>query len=1339
MAVYTGTRSDFDELRSGVDSSGPSAAFRVAAGQLSYGALTAGDSDWYELRLDAPGSYRLVLSNDPDNALPQQTAWDSTTVGLRVRVVGSDGLPAAGWGTATVSDFQDGAIGFVWTGSASSGLYVRIDNPYGTPAHYVLTLESQGAASGGTITGTLGIDELIGGSGTDALRSSDGDDRLDGGTGNDTLVGGFGRDLARYAGASGAVQVDLSAGTATGAAGNDTLTGIEDLIGSAFGDRLVGNDDDNRLDGGAGDDTLSGGAGADRLDGGAGDEVIDGGEGRDTARFLVRRADATIAYDAASGELRVTAPGLGTDRLRNVEVLQFTDADVPTAPYVDRTAPAVAQWDPAAGATTVRTDATLTATFSEPVLRGSGKVRLTTAAGETVAVYDVWTSPELQLGAGALTVDPAVNLRGSTGYRLAIDAGAYVDAAGLPLPATVLSFTTAAALPEISIADARADERDGSLRFVVTLSEPLTTRLIFAASVADARAATVDADYIPVAGGLVFEPGVTRVEFRVPLINDAIWEPTEAVVVQLGPPSQGTLGRATARGEVIDDDGPAAGTDTLLPLQWPIFGGAGADVLPVWADHRGAGVRIGLLDQGIDATSSDLVGAIDLARGRRVADTLLPGGAPPTADDLHGTAAAGVIAARSGNGGLVGVAFDATLVSYASSLDDTLGAAGIAAVYRDAADLDVLLQNWGGGLRAPALRPWAFLDTPRDASWAAALDALATLAATGRHGLGTVVVQPAGNGWGGADDTNLHALQNNRHVITVASTDAAGRPTAIGSGGASILVAAPGGGGTDAASELAVVDRSGDAGYAAGDTALVRGVALGAPVVAGIVAVMVQARPDLGWRDVQQILAMTARRAAEDTLAWNDNGATHWNGGGLHIDAGGSVGFGLVDARAAVRLAESWAATPLTSATLRTVSASMAQVQDIPDGGGRLEQHVTVADDVQVERAEVAVRISHERAADLALVLRSPAGTESTLLARLDANLGSPYSSGQQDIDFTFTTVLPLGERAAGRWTLAISDGPVEATGMLQSWTLTVLGAPVSADDTHVYTDEYAASVARGAARAALADTGGHDTLNAAATSTANRIDLTPGGSTSRLGGQALAVAAGTVIEDAWGGDGDDVMVGNDAANHLHGQRGNDRLTGGAGDDVLDGGAGLDTVAMAGLRGTLVLGRSGSDWTLADRTGSGGSDRLAGVERVQFGDMGVALDVGVDGHAGQVAQIIRALFGAGTLNTRPYVGVGLTLLDGGMSYADLVALAIGTDVFAQLAGSRGNADFVKLVYRNVVGVAPGAADLAYFTGLLDSGAHTQASLGVLAAQVDLNTQSVELLGLASTGIEYTPA
>lgn len=1324
MAVYTGTRSDFDELRSGVDSSAPSSAYRVAAGQLSYGALTAGDTDWYELRLDAPGAYRLVLSNDPDNALPQQTAWDFTAVSLRVRIVGSDGLPAAGWGTATVADFQDGAIGFVWTGSASSGLYVRIDNPYGTPAHYVLTLESQGAASGGTITGTLGSDELIGGSGNDALQASEGDDRLDGGPGNDTLGGGLGRDLARYAGAPGAVQVDLSAGTVTGAAGNDTLSGIEDVIGSAFADRLVGNDDDNRLDGGAGDD------------------VIDGGEGRDTARFLVRRADATIAYDAASGELRVTAPGLGIDRLRNVELLQFTDADVATAPYVDRTAPAVAQWDPAAGATTVRTDATVTATFSEPVLRGSGKVRLTTAAGETVAVYDVWTSPELQLGAGTLSVDPTTNLRGSTGYRLAIDAGAYVDAAGLPLPATVLSFTTAAALPEVSIADARANERDGSLRFVVTLSEPLTTRLIFAASVSDARAATVDADYTPVAGGLVFEPGVTQVEFRVPLINDAIWEPTEAVYVQLGPPSQGTLGRATARGEIVDDDGPAAGTDALLPLQWPMFGGAGAGVLPVWADYRGAGVRIGLLDQGIDATSSDLVGAVDLARGRRVTDTLLPGGSPPTADDLHGTAAAGVIAARSGNGGLVGVAFDATLVSYASSLDDTLGAAGIAAVYRDAADLDVLLQNWGGGLRAPALRPWAFLDTPRDASWAAALEALATLAATGRHGLGTVVVQPAGNGWGGADDTNLHALQNNRHVITVAFTDAAGRPTAIGSGGASILVAAPGGGGTGAASELAVVDRSGDAGHAAGDVALVRGVALGAPVVAGIVALMLQARPDLGWRDVQQILAMSARRTAEDTLAWNENGATHWNGGGLHIDAGGAVGFGLVDARAAVRLAESWAATPMTSATLRTVSASMAQVQEIPDGGGRVEQRVTVADDLQVERVEVAVRITHERAADLALVLRSPAGTESTLLARLDPNLVSPFASGQQDIDFTFTTVLPLGERAAGTWTLMVSDGFIEATGALQSWTLTVLGAPVSADDSYVYTDEYAASVSRGAARATLADTGGHDTLNAAATSTPNRIDLTPGGSGSRLGTQALAVAAGTVIEDAWGGDGDDVMVGNDAANHLHGQRGNDRLNGGAGDDVLDGGAGLDTVAVAGLRGTLVLGHSGSDWTLADRSGSigsGGTDRLVAVERVQFSDMGVALDVGVDGHAGQVAQIIRALFGAETLKTRPYVGIGLTLLDGGMSYADLVALAIGTDVFAQLAGSRGNADFVKLVYRNVVGAAPGAADLAYFTGLLDSGAYTQASLGALAAQVDLNTQSVELLGLASTGLEYTPA
>ena len=89
-----------------------------------------------------------------------------------------------------------------------------------------------------------------------------------------------------------------------------------------------------------------------------------------------------------------------------------------------------------------------------------------------------------------------------------------------------------------------------------------------------------------------------------------------------------------------------------------------------------------------------------------------------------------------------------------------------------------------------------------------------------------------------------------------------------------------------------------------------------------------------------------------------------------------------------------------------------------------------------------------------------------------------------------------------------------------------------------------------------------------------------------------------------------------------------------------------------------------------------------------------------------------------------------------MSFADLVSLAIGSDAFLGLAHSRSNTDFVKLVYKNVTGIAAPVTDLSYYVGLLDSGAYTQASLAVIACQTALNTASVDLVGLASSGLDY---
>ena len=218
------------------------------------------------------------------------------------------------------------------------------------------------------------------------------------------------------------------------------------------------------------------------------------------------------------------------------------------------------------------------------------------------------------------------------------------------------------------------------------------------------------------------------------------------------------------------------------------------------------------------------------------------------------------------------------------------------------------------------------------------------------------------------------------------------------------------------------------------------------------------------------------------------------------------------------------------------------------------------------------------------------------------------------------------------------------------------------------------------------------------------------------------------------GGDGVDDLAAQAGGDGYSGYGGNDRITGGGGDDLVDGGSGIDTAAFAGRRADFTLTRSATHWTVADKTGAEGSDRLVAVERLQFADLHVALDL--DGHAGQAAQIIRALLGPQHLQNEAYVGIGLSLFDGGFSYASVVDLALG--VVPLFAGGSSNEAFFKHIYRNVIGVEPGAAQLSQFVGLLDSGVYSQSSLALLACQIEFNTASADLVGLAATGIEYLP-
>ncbi|MGK9232498.1 S8 family serine peptidase [Inquilinus limosus] len=631
-----------------------------------------------------------------------------------------------------------------------------------------------------------------------------------------------------------------------------------------------------------------------------------------------------------------------------------------------------------------------------------------------------------------------------------------------------------------------------------------------------------------------------------------------------------------------------APTDPLYAQQWHLTGAWGINLGNIWDEYTGDGVVVAVHDQGIDFGHADLNDNIDTAHSFN-AYTGGSGGAPVATDDNHGTAVAGIIAAERNGTGVVGIAYGATLLSYYDPLYfNTLQSAVVNARNQAAADADVLNNSWGFGNAFASDPNSAFLDNFADAGWAAARAATVNAAANGRDGLGTIIVQSAGNLYSGGDDTNLHSFQNNRWTITVGATNADGGISDYSTPGASILVGAPG---SPSAGTIVTTDRAGAAGYAAGDyTTSFNGTSAAAPMVSGIVALMLDANPNLGWRDVQEILAYTARSAAAGATVDQTNGATNWNGGGLTVNH--DIGFGLVDAHAAVRLAESWTGPAHTSANEISVAASASPGLAVPDGDeDGVTASLTIASGIEIDRVEVTLNLSHTWIGDLQIILTSPDGTESVLLNRPGLSDDAVDGSSQDNINFTFGTVQDWGETGQGTWTLTIRDFVFGDTGTLNSWSLRLYGDAASANDTYVYTDEFA-TVGADAARRTLTDGGGVDTINGAALTGAAVIDLLNGAAT--IAGRAIAFAVGTVIENAVSGDGNDQLNGGGGANQLSGGRGNDVLRGGAGADVLNGGAGADLVSYYNSS-------VGVTANLASGTGSGGDaqgDSYSGIENV---------------------------------------------------------------------------------------------------------------------------------------------
>jgi Ca2+-binding RTX toxin-like protein len=154
-------------------------------------------------------------------------------------------------------------------------------------------------------TGSAFNDTLTGDAGANSLSGLGGNDTLQGGAGNDTIDGGTGVDTASYATAASAVLVNLTAGVSSGGGGADTLTAIENAMGSNFNDAIYGDANANVLSGGGGDDYLTGRGNGDTLDGGSGSDIAS-----------YRDASAAVSVDLVAG---VATGGGGNDTLISIE------------------------------------------------------------------------------------------------------------------------------------------------------------------------------------------------------------------------------------------------------------------------------------------------------------------------------------------------------------------------------------------------------------------------------------------------------------------------------------------------------------------------------------------------------------------------------------------------------------------------------------------------------------------------------------------------------------------------------------------------------------------------------------------------------------------------------------------------------------------------------------------------------------------------------------------------------------------------------------------------------------------------------------------------------------
>lgn len=992
-----------------------------------------------------------------------------------------------------------------------------------------------GSTGNDTLTGTGADEWLIGGAGSDKFAAGDGADLLvidandnlqdiDAGAGIDTVIiaddrgvflnlaqtktevvyGGYGDDVL-IGGGSDNYFID-------GADGDDLI------VGGNADDVLSGADGEDVIQGSKGDDLIRGGRDKDQLFGGEGNDVLDGGLGND-----IVKGESGNDVIIASGGMDTVDGGSGTDLLQLSGALEDYIFEYQyNGDYIQKNG----HW----------------------VQKPSWVIKDTKNLDGSRVDFSKGEISDRN-GTQVLTdVERFSYMRGNINTVMNLD----MDN---PLPVNdVIQGVNGNQPIRISVSTLLANDIDFG-----KINNPDFNITKIVKWVGDAVGGSVEID--SGSGEIVFRPnaqykGVMEFTYQM-----ADWVSNVSGLVLNAPTIQdvanpSVMGEAKARVFLLPATEANTISDPDYAKQWYL---GAINAQSAWsAGYTGKNVKVLVLDPaGEFATAKQVADLINPEFAGRVSDQFIN----TINHSVHATTVAGVIGAGKNGIGGVGVAFDSTLNSISLPPQSTTVKEFRASI-SEMQNYDVVNNSWNFS------DSWDQSNVYSSIASASIADA----AHYGRNGLGSIMVFGAGNDRRKGYDASLLALNSNPYAITVGAinraADAAldGQNTPFSTRGTSILVSAPGSNIVTTGVQLTTADGN-TIGSSSTET---QGTSLAAPIVSGVVALMLQANPNLSYRDVQTILAVTARKDYSDTAqvdnSWSNNANFDWNGSGMHFSH--DFGFGMVDAAAAVRMAENW----LTQGTefLSTQVLAGNSVQSMDDTGVAILSF-NVSGSQTVEQAILNLGFNHAQWSDLRVTLTSPKGTSSILLDRPGVVGNQQNMNNPDEVTFFDKSLMSThfrGESATGTWQLKIED--LSPNGKATTEIHASLDL-ISGEDNHlkryILTDEYAGNKVFAAIDIDLIGE-----LNASAVSNNASINLDTRQGT--FNGKTFAFGSG--IDRLVGGGGDDTLIGSDENESVFGGQGNDTINGGSGHDRLDGGSG-DDVISGGLGQDILIVGMGND------------------------------------------------------------------------------------------------------------------------------------------------------------------